>query len=252
MVRKRIRSKKRIQRKRRKTLKRGGASSDTIPVVVICWNNMTFIKGFVNQLKKYKNPILLLDNKSTYEPLLNYYKEIKDELKDKITIRLLEENYGSEVYTKLKQELPDIYLLSDPDLELNPNMPHNFAEILLEISNKYKAYKVGAAIKIEDNNTFIQCEEYFKGQSIQDWESQFWKNKIEDSTYELYDAEVDTTFCLVNNAYSNSKQIRIAGDFTVKHLPWYKDYIKNTVPQEELDFWKQNNKSSTIVKCLQL
>jgi hypothetical protein len=94
-----------------------------IPVVVICWNNFYFVKNFVEQLKKYKNPIILLDNKSNFEPLLEYYKEIKEELQDKIEIRLLDQNYGSTVFLKLKHTLPDVYILSDPDLELNPNMP---------------------------------------------------------------------------------------------------------------------------------
>ena len=84
--------------------------ADTIPIVVICWNSLTFIKGFLNQLKKYNNPILILDNNSTYQPLLEYYKEIKEELKDKITIRLLDQNYGHTVYIKLKEELPPIYI----------------------------------------------------------------------------------------------------------------------------------------------
>jgi hypothetical protein len=223
-----------------------------IPVVVICWNNLTFIKNFVNQLKKYKNPIILLDNNSTYEPLLNYYNEIKQELKDKITINLLDENYGHTVYLKLKHILPKIFILSDPDLELNINMPENFAEIFLNISNKYKSYKVGSALSIEDHNDFIDCPNYTNNQSIYDWESQFWTKAIQCDNHELYEANIDTTFCLVNNNYYRNN-IRIAGNFTAKHLPWYKDYIKNNFETSEIEHWKKNNKSSSILfTCLQL
>jgi len=239
---------KRRAKASRKIRQRGGKTS-SIPIIVICWNNLTFIKGFVNQIKKYNNPIILLDNNSQYQPLLKYYIEIKEELKDKITIRLLDKNYGHEVYIKLKHTLPDVYILSDPDLELNANMPHNFVEIFLELSHIHKANKVGSAIKIEDNHAFVKSDKYFNGKSIREWESQFWKNKIDDSKYELYRAQIDTTFCLVNNAYGNNN-IRVAGDFTVKHLPWYKDYIKSNIPREELKFWKQNNASSTILRSL--
>jgi len=90
-----------------------------IPIVVVCWNNYFFVKNFVNQLKKYKNPIILLDNNSNYQPLLYYYKDIKEELGERIEIRLLEENYGHNVYLTRKEILPDIYILSDPDLEWN-------------------------------------------------------------------------------------------------------------------------------------
>jgi hypothetical protein len=224
-----------------------------IPIVVICWNNFTFIKNFVNQLKRYENPIVLLDNNSTYEPLLNYYKEIKEELKDKIKIELLEKNYGHTVYLELKDKLPNIYILSDPDLQLNENMPANFAEILLNISNQYNAYKVGSSLQIDDHANFIDCPNYTNNKSIYDWESQFWHNKIENDNYELYNADIDTTFCLINNNCDVNNHIRIAGNFTAKHLPWYKDYIKNNFDKNEIDHWKQNNKSSSILfTCLHL
>jgi len=231
--------------------------ADNIPIVVICWNNLTFVKNFVNQITKYKNPIILLDNKSDYPALLNYYREIKNELKDKITIKLLDKNYGHRVYLKLRNNLPDIFILSDPDLELNTNMPDNFAEIFLNISNTYKMYKVGAAINIEDKDDFIECPKYTQNKSIYDWESQFWKTPIKNHTYELYKAHLDTTFCLVNNKYKGGSEyspaIRVAGNFTVKHLPWYKNYIKNTTPVEEIEHWKKNNKSSSILfTCLKL
>ena len=226
-----------------------------IPIVVICWNNYYFVKNFVNQIKKYNHNIILLDNNSSYQPLLDYYKEIKNELKDKIEIRLLEQNYGHTVYLQLKNTLPDIYILSDPDLQLNNNMPNNFAEILLNISNKYKIYKVGCALDLSDMNNFIECPNYTNNKSIYAHEIQFWKNKIIDE-YEIYNASIDTTFCLINNNYLTDdtiKGIRIAGNFTTKHLPWYKDYIKTNITTDEINHWKKNNKSSSILfTCLKL
>ena len=224
-------------------------NSYNIPIVIIGYNNYFFVKNFVNQLKKYKNPIIILDNNSKYPELLNYYKEIKNELGNKIDIRILNENYGHRVYLKLKNELPDIYILSDPDLELNKNMPENFAEILLNISNKYKYYKVGAALNIDDNDLFVTCENNI---NIYDTEKQYWINKINDE-FELYYANIDTTFCLINNNYYDNNEysgIRVAGNFTATHLPWYKGYITNNISEEEIDFWKKNNISSSILKCL--
>jgi hypothetical protein len=78
---------------------------------------------------------------------------------------------------------------------------------------------------------------YVHGINIYQHESQFWTNKIEDSSYELYYADIDTTFCLINKNNNNNRNIRVAGNFTAKHLPWYKDnkiysvyenYIANT------------------------
>lgn len=226
-----------------------------IPIVIISWNNYYFVKNFINQLKKYKNRIIVLDNKSSYPPLLDYFKEIKNELTDRIDIRLLDKNYGHTVYLQLKDELPDVYILSDPDLQLNPKMPYNFDKILLKLSEQYESYKVGAALDLSDSDKFIPCPNYTFGKNIYDWESQFWTNKIDNNKYELYYADTDTTFCLVNNKYSGShdNNIRIAGVFTAKHLPWYNNYIKNNIDEDEINFWKQNNKSSSILfSCLKL
>jgi len=224
-------------------------NGNDIPIVVISWNSLTFLKNFVNQIKELPNPIIILDNKSDYEPLLEYYKEIKKELNNKINIRLLDKNYGHNVYLELKNTLPSIFILSDPDLKFNSEMPKNVGEIFLEISNKYKAYKVGSALDLSDKEKFLQCSNYTNGKNIFDWESKFWKKKINDNDYEMYYADIDTTFTLCNNNYINNNiQIRVAGKFLVKHLPWYNNYIEENIPSDELSVWLQNNKSSSILR----
>lgn len=227
---------------------------DEIPFVIICWNNLTFVKNFVNQIKKYKRKIIILNNNSEHNLLLKYFDDIKKELGDQIEIRMLDQNYGHEVYIKLADTLPDVYMLSDPDLQLNENLPDNFVEVLYNLSNKYKKYKIGFALDISDHDKFLNCNQYTNGLSIYNWEKQFWDNKINNHDYELYDANIDTTFCLINKKYFNNNNyeaIRIAGNFTAKHLPWYKNYIKDNIPKEEIEIWRKNNKSSSILfTCL--
>jgi len=225
-----------------------------IPIVIISWNNLYFVKSFIEQLKPYKNPIIVLDNMSDYPPLLEYYKAIEEELGARIEVRRLDKNYGHTVYLTLADQLPDVYILSDPDIRFNPRMPYNFSEVLLRLSEKYGAYKVGTALDLSDSEQFIRCDNYTQGKNIRDWELQFWENRIPDSQYEVYLADVDTTTCLINNKYkAGDKRIRVAGDFTAKHMPWYKDYIKQNVSTEEINHWKKNNKSSSILMtCLKL
>jgi hypothetical protein len=220
-----------------------------IPFVIIAYNNLFFIRKFINQIKKYGNPIILFDNNSTYEPLLNYYKDIKAELGSMIDIRLMDDNYGIEVTSLYKDTLPDVYMLSDPDLELNPRMPANFDEILLNLSNKYQASKISLALDISEKEKFVECKKYEKTKTIYDWEKQFWEFPIADSQYELYESPIDgaTTFFLKNRNIDQKRQLRIAGDFTAKHLPWYKGYLKEHISEEELGYWKKGNKSSSIL-----
>jgi hypothetical protein len=225
-----------------------GTISTEIPVVIINWNSLHFFKLFVLQLKQFHVPIIVLDNKSDYWPLLNYYKELKETLGHGISIWYLEKNYGHQVYLELKDQLPDIFILSDPDIRFNPDMPHNFREVFLEISNQYQAYKVGTALDISDSHKFIQCDNYVEGTNITDWERQFWVNNVPHPLHELYDAAIDTTTCLVNNFYrQQGRCIRVAKEFTAKHMPWYQDYIQMHVPADELANWKKYNKSSTLL-----
>ena len=69
----------------------------------------------------------------------------------------------------------------------------------------------------------------------------------------LYNAPLDTTFCLINNTVSGyPNDIRVSGNFTAKHLPWYNDYLKTNIPKEELVVWVKNNKSSSILKYIDI
>lgn len=216
-----------------------------IPIVTIAYNNYFFIKNFIEQIEKYENTIIIIDNKSTYPRLLKYYEYLKEVYENKIRVIFMDKNYGHTVYRNIK--LPDIYILSDPDLELNKNLPNNYIEVLLKISEKYKSHKTGFALKLDYEN-FITNNNFHT--TKYKWEKKYWVNNIPDNTYEMYYADIDTTFCLVNNKYSTSStnNIRIAGDFTCRHLPWYKDYIKQHITREELEYWTTNNISSSIIQ----
>ena len=224
----------------------------SIPTVIISWNQLSFVKNMVEKLKKYKNPIIILDNNSTFKPIFNYFKEIKEELGEKITIKLLKENYGSNVYLKIKHRLPKVFMLSDPDIDINEKMPENFAEILFKLSNKYRVYKVGLALELKDKEKFVRCAK--KGNPLYEYQLRYWKEKIPNKDYELYRAAVDTTFCLVNSKYKVEginpimPAIRIAGNFTARHLPWYKNLLKDMIPSDELYMYFKNNKSSTFIR----
>ena len=225
--------------------------SKKIPIVTIGYNNLFFMRNFINQIKQFDNPIIILDNKSTFTPMFEYYDEIKRELGSKIEIHRLNKNYGSNVTVKLKHILPTIYILSDCDLQLNPRMPKNFINILLNISNKYNAFKVGVSLNISDKDQFLDCKNYTGGQTIYEWEKKYWVKRIKDSNYELYSAAIDTTFALVNYNYEGGTHIRVAGDFTAKHLPWYNNFIKENISPRELKFWKEgNNSSSILISCI--
>lgn len=196
-----------------------------VPIIVICYNNYKYVKNTVEQLIKINSElekdITILDNKSTCQETRNYLKNCG------VKVMYNYSNDGPWI-SPWKNEgiynsLPEKFILTDPDLQFNPNMPANFVDILNEISEKYNKYKVGLALDITDYDKMydgIYNEE--RSWPIWMWEKHFWDNKIDDDKYELYGAEIDTTFVLVNKKYPIADlYIRVAGDFTAKHIPWY-------------------------------
>ena len=69
-----------------------------------------------------------------------------------------------------------------------------------ELSDQYSCEKIGFALDISDFNDMFQ-NTYTLNLNIYDWEIQFWQNKINNPTYELYNSAIDTTFCLINKNY---------------------------------------------------
>lgn len=144
----------------------------------------------------------------------------------------------------LYDRLPDVFCLTDPDLELNSKMPENFIEQLYQISLEYDSKRVGLALALDDYDTAMFHDVYHHGCTIHQWESGFWDKPLSHPTLTLYSADIDTTLALHNKQKSGAS-IRVAGDFTARHLPWYiHDPIVN--PYDRLCIYQGARKISTI------
>jgi len=194
-----------------------------VPIVVVSYNNHKYVENTLKQIfslnENYYKNIVIMDNCSSDPKTIEYLnavdvKVIRNSTNDGPWINDLKN-------VRVYNSLPEKFILTDPDLELNPLLPRNFIDILVELSNKYQCAKVGFALDISNFDEMYQFE-YHVGKTIYEWEKQFWENKIDDNEYELYRASIDTTFCLVNKRFRMG-EIRVAGNFTAKHLPWYKN-----------------------------
>lgn len=222
----------------------------TIPIVIINYNSLTFLKSFISQIYYLTDHIIILDNCSTYPPLLEYYDSLENENDNiKITIHRFSENFGHKVYDMKSELLPDIYFLSDPDLKL-PNISRRQLQYFLILSETFGAHKVGCALDLDDSHLFIQGS---YGELFMDCERRYYERRISnDMGLELFEAPIDTTFCLVNRNIYNDFHIRIGGDYKAKHLPWYRDYLKDNIPMSELQYWAKHNISSSILEHLSI
>jgi hypothetical protein len=146
-------------------------------------------------------------------------------------------NFGHEVgfLQPIYDILPEIFCYTDPDISLNENLPQNFINILSGLTREYNVYKAGFAlalkghgplkdIKIHSRHTkpFLFDRDF----SIEEFESRYWVNRLEHNRYELYAAPIDTTFAVYrkSNYFGDfHNAIRVAGDFSAIHLPWFKN-----------------------------
>lgn len=190
-----------------------------IPIYIIAYNQFTYIRNMVYQCLPLTDKIYIIDNASTYQPLLDWYKNELPKLKNIELIRH-PENGGSRVYQKYIHLFPDEYVITDPDLLFNPKMPNDVINILSNIRKKFNVKVVGLALDISDRSNFTNAK--FHAKSIYEWESAFWKNKVNYEQEEIYIAKIATTFALHSKSNNSKTNLRVAGRFTCKHIPWYR------------------------------
>ena len=223
---------------------------NSIPIIIPTYNNPTYLCRFLEQLKRFpKLQILIYDNNSTYLPML----QLLDDLGKKFSLIRNSENRGPEfVYRdqNLLKLLPSQFLLSDPDLDLNPDLPTNFFETFFALTEYYKIGKAGSALSIPNNfKTNLKLIQKDVTTTAIEYENQFWQNLsgfIKKDDAKIYGAALGATLCLVNMKYLNednhwSKGIRVAGVYENKHLPWE---LYFDLPNDEKEFYDSLQKFS--------
>jgi hypothetical protein len=222
------------------------APASEILVILPTFNNPTYLKNMLSQLNTWQlKNIIISDSGSTYEPMRELLSELRATGYEVLEFGA---NVGPRVYWEdplLFHGLPRHFILSDSDLEFNKLMPLDFSSQLIHISEKLAVGKVGVALELSDSENF-RSEKFGVGEnrySIVEWENQFWMHKIPFESQAIYSANVDTTLALYNKDYFNRMKpyeaVRVAGDFTARHLPWYKEQF---LPATEVDFYSKLNK----------
>ena len=221
----------------------------TLPVFINSFNQYTYLRDLIESLVKNKFCNLwILDNNSDYTTLVEYYRRLAIQENAKVNVLFYGENRGphyfyfSEIFRTL-WNYPHFY--TDPDI-LFECFDTDFAQKFVDISDRYKVAKVGAALTIpaapnmaeilrpmpETNNIPV---------SIREWEERFWKTEIEKGVFQ---APIDTTFHYFNPLYYDRNYfysaLRLAGvGFEAIHRPWFKS---DSIPREELEYYLLSRK----------
>lgn len=181
----------------------------------------------------YRN-IYILDNASTYPPLLEWYERCP------FKVVRLDQNLGQlAIYNSgYINEFSGWVAYTDSDIELNPYTPEGFIERMVELAEKHGYNKAGLSLDIGD----LPETEY--ATFIKRMENTYWENSLEKN---VYVANVDTTFSIVKVGLPfQYTAIRIAGDMTAKHIPWYLDY--DNLDEEETYVIEHSNSEFSTTK----
>ncbi|WP_120199222.1 glycosyltransferase family protein [Ichthyenterobacterium magnum] len=186
--------------------------------------------------------IIIIDNNSTYAPLIAYFKEINDQVK----IHRLHKNYGHRVFWNqeelFKTYAKGYYVVTDPDIVPLSECPHDFLWHFKTILNANPdVNKVGFSLKIDDIPDTNK-----EKQTVLKWERQFYKKQDKNNNYI---AKIDTTFALyrpsgIKPVWKNFfKAIRTKYPYIAKHGGWYIDF--NNLTAEQDYYIKTANSSSS-------
>jgi glycosyltransferase involved in cell wall biosynthesis len=222
------------------------------PIVINSFNQVTYLRNMVNQLfSRECYNIMIIDQSSTYAPLLDYLKEIES----KVVVLRLSENLGPHWFftSGFALKKPRYFVYTDPDIYFNKEMPHDFLCELISLSEHLDAVKIGLALDISSESDIINARLNIGGEvyTILAWEAQFWRSPLNLAKHEMYRAAVDTTFALYDRnvadqylkEFYNSKRYgcmstfssyRIAGSYTATHMPWMRG---NPLPPEEQAYY---------------
>lgn len=212
-----------------------------IPFIINNFNQLFYLRQLIVFLRNHNfRNIIIIDNKSTYPPLLDYYNVL--EKTQEVTIYKLNSNLGHRaLYTQkaiMRKYCKGYYFLSDADCLPYPDLPSDFTGKMIDLIDKYylRVSKVGLALNLDDIPYHYTLKD-----KVLNWEQKFWQNEVEPDVYE---APVDTTFALYKPAYGLRfvrspflSGLRLAGKYKIKHGGWYEN---SQNPSAEHTYYKNS------------
>ena len=210
------------------------AAARNADVVIACVGENSYCEtpGYPN--------IYLIDNASTYPPLLAYYQDVIQD--GRVRLLTLSRNFGHRALWRARiLEYLDIrtpFVYTDPDVLPIEACPSGLVARLYQILRRYPFVdKVGTGIVIDDLPAhvaaYVQTGRQYRQVPLE----------------EAVDfCPCDTTFALYapGASYSIGMSIGTRGRLQVRHLPWYLD--PEHLPDDEAYYVAHADASSTFAK----
>jgi hypothetical protein len=195
-----------------------------VPVFINCRDRLAPLLELLDYLERAGcEQIHLLDNDSTYPPLLEFYEQTPHEV-----IRL-----GANLGAKSlwagglldERGVRGRYVFSDPDTVPIEECPLDAIDYFGEVLDRYPGYtKAGFGLRIDDLPDHFDLK-----QQVIAWESRYWQRPL---APRLYDAPIGETFALYRGAdRTPTYAIRTGYPYLVRHTTWYLDSAD--LPEED-------------------
>jgi len=205
----------------------------------------------VNQIQERElGPIIILDSNSTFPRMLDFLSNY--EAAGGMVLRF-NANVGPRYIFQrnMLAELPEKFVLTDPDLKLSKNFQREHLQDFLMLTESTNLGKIGLSLSIKEFEDF-DTEKTYQGLSIYEWEKQFWQVPIDiGQNFSAFRAPIDTTFAFYNQKFFNPDKffeaIRVDKirneDVSARHLPWYSHTF---IPNEEIQYYNETTKGFGI------
>ena len=207
-----------------------------IPIFIVNRDRFSSLKVMIEWLLAIGcHDVQVLDNDSSYPPLLDYYER----LPRGVTLRKLGENIGPKAFWQLglqKQcSLP--YIMSDSDLVPSEFCPDDLIAHMHDVLSRFPdCGKVAPGLRLDSVSP-----NYGQADAAVKWESQFWHQPVSRG---LFSAPVDTTFAIyaAGSEYCrHAKNLRLGYPYLLEHVPWQVD--ENNLDEEEI-YYRAHTSSS--------
>jgi len=233
---------------------------DNIPVLIISYNNGVYVNNIVLSFNKIGITPIVIDNASNDKETKTILTKLSTQ--QKIYIVNSRKNFGHFVglLDPIYNLLPKYFGYTDPDLQINPDLPKDFIEQLKKITDTYKVFKAGFALDLLEEEECISVMQsinktkpfsFKKFFSVREYEARFWRIPIKHNTLNLFYAPIDSTFAIYNKENFTGDfydAIRVGGNFSAIHLPWFPRIDIMTKKEKEIYLDSDRKKDTTWIK----
>lgn len=203
-----------------------------IPIII---NNFNRLECLIQITDKYVacgyQNIVIIDNASTYPPLLEYYAHCPykvHRLKKNMEFPAL---WVSGLYDQFYKD--NYYVYTDPDILPDDQCPPDFIHHFYKLLSKHPELdKAGFSLRIDN-----LPDHYHLKAAVLEIESPYWQKKKSNA---YYSAPIDTTFALYRPGIKGTVDInsgRSLPPYVALHLPWYSD---SNHPTEETIYYRNH------------